>query len=68
MTIYLNHNELATLICSPGGIKELTIGFLFSEGLIQQRSDIEDIRYREDEGLLWIETTNQVNPTDNFLR
>lgn len=68
LTIYLNHNELATLICSPGGIPELTIGFLFSEGLIQQRSDIEDIRYREDEGLLWIETTNHVNRTDNFLR
>lgn len=68
LTVFLNHNELATLICSPGGLKELTTGFLISEGLIKDRSQIEDIRCRDEDGLLWIETTEPVAQTDNFLR
>jgi FdhD protein len=68
LTVFLNHNELATLICSPGGQKELTVGFLLSEGLLQDRSQIEDIRLREEDGLLWIETYEPIAQTDNFLR
>ncbi len=68
LTVFLNHNELATLICSPGGLKELTVGFLLSEGLLQARSQIEDIRLREEDGLLWIETYEPIAQTDNFLR
>lgn len=68
LTVFLNHNELATLICSPGGLKELTVGFLLSEGLLQEPSQIEDIRLREDDGFLWIETFEPVAQTDNFLR
>jgi FdhD protein len=68
LTVFLNHNELATLICSPGGLQELTAGFLLSEGLIQKRSDIEDIYCQENEGLLYINTAFPVRQTDNFLR
>ncbi|MEN6391894.1 MAG: formate dehydrogenase accessory sulfurtransferase FdhD [Syntrophomonas sp.] len=68
LTVFLNHNELATMICSPSGPKELTAGFLLSEGIIKHRSDIEDIRLREEDGFLWIETREPVVKTDNFLR
>ncbi len=68
LTIFLNHNELATLICSPSGLEELTVGFLLSEGLIHKRSDVIDIRCHEEEGLIWIETNTPINQTDNFLR
>ncbi len=68
LTVFLNHNELSTIICSPIGLKELIVGFLLSEGLIGQRSDIKDIRCDEDEGLLWIETTHPEIRTDSFLR
>ncbi|CFX88232.1 Formate dehydrogenase, subunit FdhD [Syntrophomonas zehnderi OL-4] len=68
LTVFLNHNELATLICSPGGLKELTVGFLLSEGLLKARSQIEDIRLREEDGLVWIETYEPIAQTDNFLR
>ncbi|NPV93342.1 MAG: formate dehydrogenase accessory sulfurtransferase FdhD [Firmicutes bacterium] len=68
LTVFLNHNELATLICSPGGLPELTVGFLISEGLIQDRSDIADIRCQDEEGLIWLETTRPIAQTNNFLR
>ncbi len=43
MTIHLNERELLTLLCSPGNLKELSVGFLYSSGLIHSLSDIESI-------------------------
>lgn len=68
LTLFLNHTELATMICSPGGYDELGVGFLFSEGLLQEPSEILTISCREEEGLLWIETSRQIPQTGNFLR
>lgn len=68
VTLFLNHMELATMVCSPGGYKELGVGFLLSEGLVQKPSDILEISCREEEGLLWIETSTPVPQTNNFLR
>ena len=68
LTLFLNHVEMATMICSPGGYEELGIGFLISEGIVQKRSDITSISCREEEGLLWIETSAPTPQTDNFLR
>lgn len=68
LTLFLNHVELATMICSPGGYKELGVGFLLTEGLVQKPSDILEISCREEEGLLWIETSSPVPQTSNFLR
>lgn len=68
LTVFLNDTELATLICSPGAYKELAVGFLLSEGLLQDLSDIKEITYNEKDGLLWVETTLPVSQTENFLR
>jgi FdhD protein len=68
LTLFLNNVEFATMICSPGGYKELCIGFLISEGLIKNRSDITNISCREEDGLLWMETSNPLPQTNNFLR
>jgi len=68
LTLFLNHVELATMICSPGGYKELGVGFLLTEGLVQNSSDILEISCREEDGLLWIETSSPVPQTSNFLR
>jgi len=68
LTLFLNHVELATMVCSPGGYEELGVGFLLSEGLVQKPADILDISCREEDGLLWIETSSPVPQTSNFLR
>lgn len=56
LSVYLNHEELASMVCSPGGYEELAVGLLLSEGLLHQPEDIIEIAYREEEGILWIET------------
>lgn len=68
LTLFLNHVELATMICSPNAYKELGVGFLLTEGLVQKPSDILEISCQEEEGLLWIETSSPVPQTSNFLR
>lgn len=68
LTIFLNDQELATLVCSPGAWRELAAGFLLSEGLIHSADDITGITLREDEGLLWVQTARPVPQVENFLR
>ncbi|MFH1848328.1 MAG: formate dehydrogenase accessory sulfurtransferase FdhD [Candidatus Omnitrophota bacterium] len=43
LTIYLGGKELLTLLCSPDSLKELSIGFLYSSGIIKSMADIKDI-------------------------
>ena len=43
LTIYLNSDELVTMLASPTGLKELSIGFLFSAGLIHSMDEIESV-------------------------
>ena len=43
LTIILNNQELATLLCSPTNLEYLAIGFLSSEGLLKSRDEIKKI-------------------------
>lgn len=43
VSIVMNGQETVTLLCTPANLKYLAVGFLFSEGLIQDRDDIKDI-------------------------
>lgn len=50
-TIFINDEELITLLCTPKSLKELTIGFLYSEGFIDELESIEKIQIDEEKGL-----------------
>ena len=39
--IFVNGEELATLLCTPTGLEDLAVGFLFSEGIIDGIDGIE---------------------------
>ena len=43
LTIYLDGRELLTLLCSPHNIVELSVGFLYSAGLIHSVNDIDEM-------------------------
>ncbi len=42
-TIFLNDQELATLLCSPGNLQYLAVGFLASEGLLKSKNEIKSM-------------------------
>ncbi len=56
LTIILNNQELATLLCSPKDLNYLAIGFLFSAGLIKNKDEISKILVDEEQGVVRIET------------
>lgn len=68
LTIMLNNEELATLVCSPVAEKELVIGFLAGEGLIDDPDQIKDYYYREEQGVAFVETVDPTPRLEGFLR
>ena len=56
LTIILNNQELVTLLCSPKELNYLAIGFLSSEGLIQQKGEIGKIILADDGSVVQVET------------
>ena len=54
LTIFINNEEIVTLLCSPKSLKYLAIGFLYSEGFIRDYSEIDDIRIDEELGRVYV--------------
>lgn len=50
LTIRLDGEEFATLVCSPGDLADLVVGFLASEGVIRTIDDIQAMSIDEDAG------------------
>lgn len=57
-TIYINDREIITLLSSPNSLKELTVGFLYSEGFISSLSDIDRISIDEENGMAYVYINN----------
>jgi FdhD protein len=56
LTISFNNQELVTLLCSPAKLRQLAVGFLYSEGLIKGKEDIKKVVSDDQRGLAWVET------------
>lgn len=56
VTIYLNEEEFATLVCTPEYLEDLVIGFLASEGVIRDYAAIKKVTVDEREGFAHVET------------
>jgi len=56
LTIILNNRELVTLLCSPKDLGYLAIGFLFSEGLLRSKVEIQKIMVDDQRGVARVET------------
>lgn len=59
-TIFLNDKEIITLLCTPKSLKELAVGFLYSEGFIDNLSNIEKIYIDEEKGIAYV-YVNEIN-------
>ena len=66
-TIFLNDAELVTLMCSPTHLEELAVGFLFSEGVIEGKQDLQSVVADEDEGVVWVATKGRKKSVRDLL-
>jgi FdhD protein len=67
LTIFLNGQELVTIICSPKDLKYLAVGFLVSEGLLGNTENIKTIEVEEFAGVLRVETKDVPDPDSRFF-
>ncbi|MBI2858644.1 MAG: formate dehydrogenase accessory sulfurtransferase FdhD [Chloroflexi bacterium] len=49
VTVYVNRQEVATLLCSPDRLSFLVMGYLYSEGIIESKKDLASMRVCDDE-------------------
>lgn len=55
LTIYLDGQELVTLLCTGQYPEELAVGFLRSEGILDNWEEVSSLRADEEAGLVWVE-------------
>jgi len=66
VTIYLNGNELVTLLCTPEKLDFLALGFLRSEGILTGINDLELIRVKEKEGLVEVDLKKETGLSEKL--
>ena len=72
LTIFVNDEEFATMVCTPIHFEEMVIGFLASEGVIRFRDDIKTLTIDESRGYAYISlhskmTTSQQLHSKRFI-
>ena len=67
LTIFLNGQELVTMMCSPKDLKYLTVGFLVSEGLLSNIDEIKNIDVDEWQGIVRVETNKAIEADSRFF-
>jgi len=55
LTIFLNDEEFATIVCTPANLEEMTIGFLAAEGAIKSCAEIKQLSIDEAQGLAYVD-------------
>ncbi len=61
LTIFLNEQELVTLLSSPRDIHYLALGFLRSEGLINGTDDLASVSVDGERNIVFVQTKEQEN-------
>ncbi|MDC3413838.1 formate dehydrogenase accessory sulfurtransferase FdhD [Aquibacillus sp. 3ASR75-11] len=60
ITIHINGEEFATMVCTPTHLEELVIGFLASEGVILFKDDIADLKIDESQGFAYVTLKSKI--------
>ena len=68
LTIFLNDQELVTLLCSPTHRKNMAVGFLFSEGFFKKKEEIKSVIVNKNRGIVWISLNHHFEIDDNFRK
>lgn len=68
VTLFLNNHEFATMVCSPCDLKEMAVGFLYSEGILQKPVDLKSITVDEANKSIKVETTGDLPPDERFVK
>ena len=66
LTIYVNNDEMATIVCTPSDLEDLVVGFLASEGVIRDIAQLEDLSIVASRGVARARITGHHNFNQSF--
>ena len=66
LTVTLNGNELITLLTTGDANRELAIGFLLSEGFLNNKEDLKSIRVDDEAGIVEVELAGDKDLTEKL--
>ncbi|MDF1526078.1 MAG: formate dehydrogenase accessory sulfurtransferase FdhD [bacterium] len=66
LTVFLNGKELITLLTTGDANGELAVGFLLSEGFLQNKEDLKSIRVDDEAGTVEIELSGDLDLTEKL--
>ena len=71
--IFINNHHYGTILCTPDQLKEMVIGHLLSEGLLQSTNEIDEIHLKKDGKCLLklkpdIDAQTRISTSQRFAR
>ncbi|WP_051663303.1 formate dehydrogenase accessory sulfurtransferase FdhD [Alicyclobacillus macrosporangiidus] len=66
LTVFVNDQEMATVVCTPEYMEDLVIGFLASEGVIRHMGQVQDLVISRFRGTARVRTSTDVNFNQAF--
>ncbi|WP_088105036.1 formate dehydrogenase accessory sulfurtransferase FdhD [Halalkalibacter urbisdiaboli] len=67
LTIHVNDQEFATIVCSPEYLEEMVVGFLASEGMLRiHEQDVKKIIIDEEKGFAYVTLTKDHVASQDF--
>lgn len=67
LTIYVNDEELVTLLCTPERMDHLALGFLWSEGVLDGKDDVKKVVVDEEKGTVWVDAAKDKEFIKNLM-
>ncbi len=58
LTIFVNGQETATILCTPARLTELVLGFLYSEGIIANINEVASVQVRDEKPVADVRLSN----------
>ncbi|NOU98033.1 formate dehydrogenase accessory sulfurtransferase FdhD [Paenibacillus sp. LMG 31456] len=67
LTIKLDREEFATIVCTPTDLEDLVIGFLASEGIIRSASELRSLNIDDSRGIAEVELAIKQNTAKDWV-
>lgn len=66
-TIFIDDEEIITLLCTPMSLKELALGFLYGEGYIDSMNAVKNISIDANKGRIYIYLNYRMEMTEQLM-
>ncbi|MCR8631017.1 formate dehydrogenase accessory sulfurtransferase FdhD [Paenibacillus radicis (ex Xue et al. 2023)] len=67
LTIKLDREEFATIVCTPTDLEDMVIGFLASEGIIRSLSELHCLSIDDSRGIAEVELVNKQSTAKDWV-